>query len=137
MDSAQEPTPNDQALLLVLKAMRDIGIPNVGTFLMAFLASEHGRIKKPVDQFRWESFADIMAELMDQLNNGPARRRTAKQTESTSVAFGKHLIDWVVTILMLEMREAARDPRAMLSPTNVCLFSKSTKEFLTNALLNS
>ena len=129
MESAQEPTPNDQALLLVLKAMRDVGIPNVGTFLMAFLASEHGRIKKLVDQFLRESFDDIMAELMDRLNNGPARRRMAKQRESTFVAFGKRLIDWAVKILMLEMREAARDPRAKLSPTNVCLFSSLQKNF--------
>ena len=119
----QEPTPNDQALLHVLKAMRDVGIPNVGAFLIPFLASEHRRIQAQVDQFLRESFDDIMAELMDRSYYGPTRRRTAKQTESTSVAFGKRLIDWVIKILMQELEDTAADSRAKLSPTNVRLNS--------------
>ena len=111
----------DQALLHVLKEIRNAGIANVGAFLTTLLVSEHPAIQRQVDQFLRESFDDIMVQLMDRSYYGPTRRRTAKQTESTSAAFGKRLIDWVVKILMQEMKEAAGDSRAKLSPTNVCL----------------
>lgn len=119
----QGSTPDnlDQALLRVLKAMRNAGIANVGTFLTTFLASEHPGIQRQVDQFLRESFDDIMVQLMDRSYYGPTRRRTAKQTESTNAAFGERLINWVVKILIKEMKEAAGDSRAKLSPTNVCL----------------
>lgn len=120
-ESAQHPTTSDQALLDALKAMRDHGIPNISAFLNAFFASKHYKIQKLVDQFLRESFSDLMVHLIDRSYYGPALRRTAKQTESTSVAFGRRLIDWVVRILIQEMKDAAGDSRAKLSPTNVCL----------------
>ena len=119
--TAGESMPDDQALLNALEAISTAGIPHVGAFLMAFLTSEHPRVQKQVDQFLRESFDGVMAQLMDKSYYGPTRRQTTKQTGMGSVVFGKRLIDWVVKILMQEMKDTAGDSRAKLSPSNVRL----------------
>lgn len=115
----------DLNILGAIQALNECGFSNVNTFLQAFLGSNNPSIKQKAGVFLSRSSGEIIRLMLSHSKFAPSVRKTAAVVEDCSKELGKELMDWVIMILLAEVKKLANDPESRLSPDKASLIGNN------------